>query len=92
MAGHEKLVLVLRDDCGGIIICDEYYPTDNGRVHLLGSHSYASFDSTEGALDYKKVSIEVREVFRGTEWPEPLAGCRDNATLIAFFKDYPHGR
>lgn len=65
---------VLTSDTGDHFVLDEYYPNDNGRCHVLGDATRASytayFHKDDMTLDYKKVSIDIRMInFMGNSWP-----------------------
>lgn len=83
--GHVRMVCILRHD-GGYFVCDEYYPTDEGRVHILGDQCYGVFDSAAFTMEIKKAAFDVKAiVFQGEEWPTPIAGSKDRAAILAHF-------
>lgn len=67
-----KKVLILRSH-DEFFVCDEYYPEDYGRVHILfkdGTGSYGTFDRRSYTLDWHKTSIEIKSIeFEDTSWP-----------------------
>ena len=76
MTGNtQKKVLILQSD-DEFFVCDEYYPNDYGRVHILfpdGSSSYGIFDRDSYTLDWHKTSVEIRSVFfKADNWPEDI--------------------
>lgn len=84
--GHVKHVLLLRMDDGSFLVCDEYYPTDNGRIHVLGGSYYAEFRSDGYTVEYKKAVLDVAAiVFHGEDWPSPIAGSRDRKAILTYF-------
>lgn len=71
MPGRKRLVLRVETD--EIVVCDEYYPDANGRVHMIPAHKYAEFDRNAMTLDYQKVSMDVTEIiYEGDDWPDPI--------------------
>jgi hypothetical protein len=86
----EKRVLLLRMTDGDYIVCDEYYPTDSGRIHMLGDSCYAEFDLAGYTVEYKKVVRDVAAiVYSQTDWPSPIAGSKDREAILAHF-NIPH--
>lgn len=82
---HTRQVLLLRHS-GGYFVCDEYYPTDNGRIHILGDQCYGTFNVEEFAVEIKKAAFDVSSiVFQGDQWPTPVAGSKDRAAILAHF-------
>lgn len=81
---HKKVLLLLTDKAEHIV-CDEYYPSDYGRVHMIPDNRYGHFNEDEMALDYQKVSIPILEiVYEDEQWPE---GVKDKsaASILAYF-------
>lgn len=84
MPGRKRLVL--RTETDEIIICDEYYPDDNGRVHMVPAHRYGEFDKDAMTLDFQKVSMDVTEIiFEGDEWPDDIPNRSTTSAIIAYF-------
>ena len=83
---HEKHVLLLRMATGTYTVCDEYYPTDSGRIHVLGDHYYAEFLVESFVVEYKKAALDVAAiVFQGSDWPSPIAGSKDRLAILQHF-------
>ena len=81
---HKKVLLLL-SDAGEHIVCDEYYPSDYGRVHMAPLNKYGHFVEDDMQLDYQKVSIPIVEiVYEGDTWPE---GVKDRTAegVLAYF-------
>jgi hypothetical protein len=75
---------------GDHIVCDEYYPNDYGRIHMLGDSCYAHFYMDVFTVEYKKVVRDVAAVvYSQTDWPSSLAGSKDRETILAHF-GIPH--
>ena len=74
---HEKKVLVLRLRGGKPLICDEYYPTDYGRIHIIPDAVYGHFHRDEMTVEYSKAAMDVDEiVYEGDQWPEGMIGAQ----------------
>lgn len=87
-SGHTRYVLLLRMDDGTYFVCDEYYPSDNGRIHVLGRDGpfYASYHVADRSVEYKKASFDVAaQVYQGEDWPTPIAGSKDRDRIIEHF-------
>jgi hypothetical protein len=70
-----KKVLLLRTDSGEHVVCDEYYPADYGRVHVLGEGRYGQFNRDDMSLEYAKVALTIEEiVYEGDDWPVSMLG------------------
>lgn len=81
----ERKRLVLRVETDELVICDEYYPDDNGRVHMIPAHRYATFDRSAMSLDFNKVAMDVIEiVYEGDEWPSELTETSHSAVVAHF--------
>lgn len=77
--------LVLRIETNEIIVCDEYYPHDQGRVHMIPAHKYGHFNRDAMTLDFQKVSMDVSEIiYEGSRWPDDMPA-NSPATVIAYF-------
>lgn len=84
--GHTRNVLLLRMDNGTYFVCDEYYPLDNGRIHVLGDHAYATFNVDDFTVEIQKaVLCVVSIIFQAEEWPTPIAGTKDRAAILRHF-------
>ena len=84
--GHVKRVLILQLDSREWVVCDEYYPTDSGRVHVLNGAYYATYDRDAAVFEYKKAAIDVhRVVYDSEHWPTPIAASRDYREILAHF-------
>lgn len=81
-------VLLLKEPHKGgrYYVCDEYYPSDDGRVHILGDSMYARFLSDVYTLEIRKVAIEVVAIFQGESWPEEIENVRDRQKIIEYFE------
>lgn len=87
--GHTKHVLLLRMDDGTFLVCDEYYPTDNGRIHVLGDSYFAEFRSDGYTVEYKKAVLDVAAiVYQGEDWPSAIAGSRDRSEILTYFSHH----
>ena len=81
--------LVLRIETGEIIVCDEYYPQDQGRVHMIPAHRYGNFNPREMTLEFAKVTMDVSEIiFEEAEWPSELPNNSHSAVLAYFTGNY----
>lgn len=66
--------LVLQADGKTIFVCDEYYPDDYGRVHLLREGRYGTFDRENMTLEYAKCAVDVTAVlYDDLDWPADLS-------------------
>ena len=80
MTGHPKKVLLLLMEGGEHVVCDEYYETDQGRVHIIPNAQYGQFNRADMELELQKVSMVVLEiVYEGFAWPFGLAAYEDIA-------------
>ena len=85
---HPKKVLVLDVGRGEALICDEYYPTDYGRVHIMGPQLYGTFHRDEMVVEQNKTVYDVEAiVYEGDTWPEPLLSPSREAIRNYFFGD-----
>lgn len=77
--------LVLRDSKGQLLVCDEYCPDDNGRVHCLSLSLYGTFHADKMVLEVRKVAFDVTEiVYNEREWPYDLADTSVEAICMYF--------
>lgn len=77
--------LVLRIETDEIIVCDEYYPDDNGRVHIIPAHRYGNFIAETMTLEFSKVNMDVSEIiYQGDEWPSDLTNAA-HSNVVAHF-------
>lgn len=83
MPGRKRLVLRVETD--EIIICDEYYPEDNGRVHMIPVHRYATFHRDDMTIEFQKVTMDIVEIiYEGDEWPSDLTETSHPA-IVAYY-------
>lgn len=81
---HKKVLLLLTDT-GEHVVCDEYYPSDYGRVHMIPENRYGHFNEQEMELDYQKVTRPILEiVYEGEQWPEGLKN-KSAAGVLEYF-------
>lgn len=79
-------VLVLRLESKEIIVCDEYDPKDQGRVHIIPNHRYAIFDQENMTLEYDKVTMDVEAVlYDDWNWPEGVETPISHYTILQYF-------
>jgi hypothetical protein len=65
--------LVLEADTKQIFVCDEYYPADYGRVHLMRESRYGTFNIFDMSLEYAKCAVGINAILHDdTEWPADL--------------------
>lgn len=84
--GHDKKVLLLRLEGREFLVCDEYYPTDAGRVHVLNGAYYATFDLATFVVEYQKAAFDVVSIiYSGDSWPTAIADPRDYKSILAHF-------
>lgn len=80
-----KEVLLLRLVGGSYLVCDEYWPSD-GRIHSLKDACYGTFDLQSFIVEIRKAAIDVASVvYRGTDWPSPIAGSKDIPAILSHF-------
>jgi hypothetical protein len=81
--------LALRLDSHEVIVCNEYYPDDGGRVHMIPAHRYGTFNKDSMILEIQKVSLSVVEViYEGDEWPDAIISTAPQAIIQYFTGDY----
>jgi len=69
-------------------ICDEYYPEDLGRVHLLCEGRYGLFDRQSMTLEFQKTVIDnIRIEYEATDWPGNLTDRSLHGIRTYFFGD-----
>lgn len=79
--------LVLRIETHEILVCDEYDPDDNGRVHIVPAHRYGTFDREAMVLEYAKVTFDVAEIiYDQPSWPTYLQG-KAPSEIIKYFTE-----
>ena len=80
-----KQVLLLKLSGGDYAVCDEYYPEDYGRVHLIPQNCYGHFHKDEMQLEYRKVAMDVVSIeYQGHVWPTGLTDVSANGVLSYF--------
>lgn len=81
----KKKVLLLRLDGAEHQVCDEYYPDDYGRVHIVPQSFYGHFYREEMVLEYKKITMGVAEiVYEDDAWPADLTDTSPDGILNYF--------
>jgi len=83
---HPKHVLLLKEaDSEHYIVCDEYYPTDSGRVHIRAISRYATYLRGDSIIEIQKVVVPIIEIFMGRSWPAELAANPSDEQIVAYF-------
>ncbi len=85
MSNRRRLVLYI--ETSEIVVCDEYYPDDNGRVHIVPAHKYGTYNAVTDTLDLGKVSTDVIQVlYNQPEWPVEL-NHQSADTIAEYFRE-----
>lgn len=85
MPKQDKKVLLLLLATGEHVVCDEYYPNDYGRVHIIPQSQYGTFNINSMEIEYCKVTQHVLEiVYEDYSWPKGLTAPSADQVLTYF--------